>query len=73
METFFEIILAVILISYVIRKATPYILSYFLKKIEKKVRNKFTQDNSKGFNSSSDKNTTKKEEVGEYVDFEEID
>ena len=73
METFFEIILAIILISYVIRKATPYILSYFLKKIEKKVRNKFTQDNSKGFNSSSDKNTTKKEEVGEYVDFEEID
>jgi len=73
METFFEIILAIILISYVIRKATPYILSYFLKKIEKKVRNKFTQDNSKGFNSSSDKNTTKKEKVGEYVDFEEID
>lgn len=73
METFFEIILAIILISYLIRKATPYILAYFLKKIEKKVRNKFTQDNSKGFNSSSDKNTTKKEEVGEYVDFEEID
>ena len=73
METFFEIILALILIAYVIRIASPYILAYFLKKLEKKVRNKFTQDNSKGFNSSSNKNATKKEKVGEYVDFEEID
>ena len=73
METFFEIILALILITYVIRKASPYILAYFLKKIEKKVRNKFTQDNQKGFNYSSKKTVTKKEKVGEYVDFEEID
>ena len=73
METFFEIILALILITYVIRKASPYILAYFLKKIEKKVRNKFTQDNQKGFNYSSKKTETKKEKVGEYVDFEEID
>ena len=73
METFFEIILALILIAYVIRISSPYILAYFLKKLEKKVRNKFTQGNSKGFNSSSNKNATKKEKVGEYVDFEEID
>ena len=73
METFFEIIIALILITYVIRKASPYILVYFLKKIEKKVRNKFTQDNQKGFNYSSKKTATKKEKVGEYVDFEEID
>ncbi len=73
METFFEIILALILITYIIRKASPYILAYFLKKLEKKVRNKFTQDNPKGFNSSIKKNVTKKEKVGEYVDFEEID
>ena len=73
METFFEIILALILIAYVIRIASPYILAYFLKKLEKKVRNKFTQGNSKAFNSSSNKNATKKEKVGEYVDFEEID
>ena len=50
METFFEIILALVLIAYVIRIASPYILAYFLKKLEKKVRNKFTQGNSKGFN-----------------------
>jgi hypothetical protein len=73
METFFEIILALVLIAYVIRIASPYILAYFLKKLEKKVRSKFTQDNSKNFNSSSNINATKKEKVGEYVDFEEID
>jgi len=73
METFFEIILALVLIAYVIRIASPYILAYFLKKLEKKVRSKFTQDNSKNFNSSSNRNATKKKKVGEYVDFEEID
>jgi hypothetical protein len=73
MEAFFEIILALVLIAYVIRIASPYILAYFLKKLEKKVRSKFTQDNSKNFNSSSNRNATKKEKVGEYVDFEEID
>ena len=70
METFFEIILALVLIAYVIRIASPYILAYFL---EKKVRSKFTQDNSINFNSSSNRNATKKKKVGEYVDFEEID
>ena len=73
METFFEIIFALVLIAYVIRIASPYILAYFLKKLEKKVRSKFTPDNSKNFNSSSNRNATKKEKVGEYVDFEEID
>ena len=73
METFFEIIIALILITYVIRKASPYILAYFLKKLEKKVRNKFAQNNHKDFNYSSKKTATKKEKVGEYVDFEEID
>ena len=73
METFFVIILALVLIAYVIRIASPYILAYFLKKLEKKVRSKFTQDNSKNFNSSSNRNATKKEKVGDYVDFEEID
>ncbi|MDB2568373.1 hypothetical protein N9X69_03765, partial [Flavobacteriaceae bacterium] len=62
-----------VLIAYVIRIASPYILAYFLKKLEKKVRSKFTQDNSKNFNSSSNRSATKKEKVGEYVDFEEID
>ena len=46
MEAFFEIILALVLIAYVIRIASPYILAYFLKKLEKKVRSKFTHDNS---------------------------
>jgi len=73
METFFEILLALFLISYVIRKITPYIIAYFLRRLEKKVRSKFNQNNSESFKSPPKSNANKKEKVGEYVDFEEID
>jgi len=73
METFFEILLALFLMSYVIRKITPYIIAYFLRRLEKKVRSKFNQNNSESFKSSPKSNDNKKEKVGEYVDFEEID
>ncbi|MDB4050798.1 hypothetical protein OAB60_00865 [Flavobacteriaceae bacterium] len=73
METFLEIILGLILISYLIRKMSPYILAYFLKRLEKKVRSKFNQGNSENFKSSQNNSDSKKEKVGEYVDFEEID
>jgi len=73
METFLEIILALILISYLIRKISPYILAYFLKRLEKKVRSKFNQGGSENFKSSPKNNNSKKQKVGEYVDFEEID
>ena len=73
METFFEILLALFLMSYVIRKITPYIIAYFLRRLEKKVRSKFNQNNSESFKSSPNSNDNKKEKVGEYVDFEEID
>ena len=73
METFLEIILGLILISYLIRKMSPYILAYFLKRLEKKVRSKFNQAGSENFKSSPKSNDSKKQKVGEYVDFEEID
>ena len=73
MDTFLEIILALILISYLIRKISPYILAYFLKRLEKKVRSKFNQGGSENFKSSPKSNDSKKQKVGEYVDFEEID
>ena len=73
METFLEIILALILISYLIRKISPYILAYFLKRLEKKVRSKFNQGGSENFKSYPKSNDSKKQKVGEYVDFEEID
>ena len=72
METFFEILLALFLMSYVIRKITPYIIAYFLRRLEKKVRSKFNQNNSESFKSPPNSNDNKKEKVGEYVDFEEI-
>jgi uncharacterized protein involved in cysteine biosynthesis len=36
METFFEIVLIIILLSFLVRKLTPYIISYFLKEIAEK-------------------------------------
>ena len=50
-----------------------YILAYFLKRLEKKVRSKFNQGGSENFKSSPKSNDSKKQKVGEYVDFEEID
>jgi hypothetical protein len=71
METFFEIILIIILLSFLIRKLKPFIIAYFLKRLQKKMRNKFDQNINKDFQTSQKKD--KKEKVGEYIDYEEID
>ena len=71
METFFEIILIIILLSFLVRKLTPYIVAYFLNRLQKKMRNKFDQNINKDFQTPQKKE--KKEKVGEYIDYEEID
>jgi hypothetical protein len=71
METFFEIVLIIILLSFLIRKLTPFIIAYFLKRLQKKMRNKFEQNINKDFQTPQKKD--KKEKVGEYIDYEEID
>ena len=71
METFFEIILIIILLSFIIRKLSPYINAYFIKRMQKKMRNKFDQNINKDFQTPQKKE--KKEKVGEYIDYEEID
>ncbi|MDC0248569.1 DUF4834 domain-containing protein [Flavobacteriaceae bacterium] len=71
METFFEIVLIIIFLSFLVRKLTPYIIAYFLKRLQKKMRNKFDQNINKDFQTPQKKE--KKEKVGEYIDYEEID
>ena len=71
METFFEIVLIIIVLSFLIRKLTPYIIAYFLKRLQKKMRTKFDQNINKDFQTPQKKE--KKEKVGEYIDYEEID
>ena len=71
METFFEIVLIIIVLSFLLRKLTPYIIAYFLKRLQKKMRNKFDQNINKDFHTPQKKE--KKEKLGEYIDYEEID
>jgi hypothetical protein len=71
METFFEIVLIIILLSFLVRKLTPYIIAYFLKRLQKNMRTKFDQNINKDFQTPQKKE--KKEKVGEYIDYEEID
>ena len=53
---------------------SPYILSYFLKRFQNKMKNKFESMNNVNFNDQNIKPDSKnKEKVGEYVDFEELD
>jgi|TARA_B110000438_G_scaffold144565_1_gene139242 hypothetical protein len=70
----FKIILFFILLSYAVRLLSPLILSFFIKRFQNKMKNKFDNMNNMNFDKQTNKKNSKpKEKVGEYVDFEEID
>ena len=76
MVTIFKIILFFILLRYGLRILTPFILSLFIKRFQKKMKKKFENMNNVNFNNQTKKTNLKtkpKNKVGEYVDFEEID
>jgi len=74
MITLFKIILFFILLSYAVRLLSPLILSFFIKRFQNKMKNKFDNMNNMNFEKQTNKKNSKpKEKVGEYVDFEEID
>lgn len=74
MITLFKIILFFILLSYAVRLLPPLILSFFIKRFQNKMKNKFDNMNNMNFDKQTNKKNSKpKEKVGEYVDFEEID
>lgn len=75
MITFLKIILFFILFSFLLRLLSPLILSYFIKRFQNNMKTKFENMSEKGFNNQNNttKSKVKKEEVGEYVDFEELD
>lgn len=74
MITLFKIILFFILLSYAVRLLSPLILSFFIKRFQNKMKNKFESMNNVNFNDQNIKPDSKnKEKVGEYVDFEELD
>lgn len=74
MITLFKIILFFILLSYAVRLLSPLILSFFIKRFQNKMKNKFDNMNNMNFDKQTNKKNSKpKEKVGDYVDFEEID
>ena len=76
MITFFKIILFFILFFYGVRLLTPLILAFFIKRFQKKMKNKFENMRNTNFDNKSEKTKSKpkpNDKVGEYVDFEEID
>lgn len=82
MNTLFIILLILFVTPYLLRLAAPYIMKYFFKKVQKNMEqnmggggypNQNTEDqfNTENTESQNKKNTAK-EELGDYVDFEEI-
>ena len=71
---FLKIILFFILLSYVIRLIAPLILSFIINRFQKKMKKKFDDINQMNFNNQNKKsNSNKKDKLGEYVDFEELE
>ena len=66
--TIIYIILFFIIFSYLLKKLTPYIIKYFIRKSLKNFQNQYRQEKPK-----KDFNFKSKKDVGEYIDYEEID
>ncbi len=74
MITILKIILYFILLSYTLRLIFPFILRFFLKRFQNKMKNNFEKMNDDNYSNQSKKpKSNSKDKVGEYVDFEEID
>jgi sortase (surface protein transpeptidase) len=74
---FLIIFLLIIFITpYIIRIISPFLLKYFFKKVEKNMNQQYQQQqnqNNQTNKSQSNYSYKKaKEELGDYVDFEEI-
>jgi len=82
MNTLFIILLILFVTPYLVRLAAPYIMKYFFKKIQKNMEqnmgggaypNQNTEDQSNTDDSDTQQKSNKaKEDLGDYVDFEEI-
>jgi len=74
MITILKIILFFILLSYTLRLLSPFILRFFLKRFQNKMKRDFEKMNNTNYSNQSKKpKSNSKDKVGEYVDFEEID
>lgn len=81
-KTLFIIILIIFGLRVLMRVLAPYMMKYFLRKIEKKFGGQFQQaqsqyqrktQESQTINNNSQTNPQSKKKVGEYIDYEEVD
>ena len=74
MITIFKIIIFFLILRLVLKLLSPFILKYFLKRIEKKMYNNFRSFQRDNISKKKEKNKQKpNDDVGEYIDFEEVD
>lgn len=81
MNTLFIILLILFVTPYLVRLAAPYIMKYFFKRLQKNMEKNMggnysnnTTDNNfdAEYNHTHPKTNKAKDELGDYVEFEEI-
>ena len=78
----FIVLLIIIIVPYILRWAAPFLMKSFLNRMQKNMQNNgFPTNDSNDFQSTDQPKQTKqstqepnkaKDELGDYVDFEEI-
>lgn len=74
MITIFKIIIFFLILRLVLKLLSPLILKYFLRRVEQKMNNNFRIFQRDNISKKKEKNKEKpNDDVGEYIDFEEVD
>ena len=74
MITIFKIIIFFLILRLVLKLLSPIILKYFLRRVEQKMNNNFRSFQRENISKKKEKNKQKpNDDVGEYIDFEEVD
>jgi len=74
MITIFKIIIFFLILRLVLKLLSPIILKYFLRRVEQKMNNNFRSLQRDNISKEKEKNKQKpNDDVGEYIDFEEVD
>ena len=82
----FIVFLIILIVPYVFRLLAPFLMKYFMGKVQKNMQNQmrdnqeqadeyngFETENNPDHSAESDQKTKQnKEELGDYVDFEEV-
>ena len=74
MITIFKIIIFFLILRLVLKLLSPLILKYFLRRVQQKMNNNFRSFQRENISKKKEKNKQKpNDDVGEYIDFEEVD